>query len=129
MMWKYFCTRGQLKKKSNQRHICEFTELDGGGGYFEKIKLRGCKSNRNFYRDENRKWRILQGWKTLLTFDVQTQWAIFLNGYKSFKAYLPSKPIHLVKDSYNLECLNWFNACQLLLDQAMEGCQFVTYPS
>ena len=37
-------------------------------GVFRKIKiLRGCKSNRKFYRGENRKWHILQGWKALLT--------------------------------------------------------------
>jgi len=40
-MWKYFCTRGQLKKKKkenkvpNQRHVCKFAELDEGGGYSE----------------------------------------------------------------------------------------------
>ena len=37
-------------------------------GVFRKINiLRGCKSNRKFYRGENRKWHILQGWKALLT--------------------------------------------------------------
>jgi len=38
-MWKYFCTHGQLKNKkkmSNQCHVCEFAELDGGGGIMEK---------------------------------------------------------------------------------------------
>jgi len=39
----------------DQRHVCEFAELDGGGGYSGKKTLRGCKSNRNFYRGENRK--------------------------------------------------------------------------
>jgi len=33
----------------------------------EKKALQGCKSNQNFYRNENRKWPILQGWKPLLT--------------------------------------------------------------
>jgi len=32
-MWKYFFTHGQLKKMPNQRHVSEFAELDGGGGY------------------------------------------------------------------------------------------------
>jgi len=38
----------------------------GRRGENRKKKLQGCKSNRNFYRDENWKWHILQGWKTLL---------------------------------------------------------------
>jgi len=29
--------------------------------------LQGCKSNRKFYKGENREWHILQRWKTLLT--------------------------------------------------------------
>jgi len=37
-------------------------------GYSEKkIILQGCKSNRNFYRDENWKWHILHEWKTIST--------------------------------------------------------------
>jgi len=35
---------------SNQRHVSEFAELDGGGWYFGIFFLRGCKSNRKFYR-------------------------------------------------------------------------------
>jgi len=34
-MWIYFFTRGQLKKKPNQRHISEFADLDGGGGILD----------------------------------------------------------------------------------------------
>jgi len=38
-----------------------------GRGVFWIFFLQGCKSNRKFYRNENRKWHILKGWKTLLT--------------------------------------------------------------
>jgi len=38
-----------------QRHICEFAELDGEGGILEEKKLRGSKSNRNFYMGENQR--------------------------------------------------------------------------
>jgi len=51
----------------NQRHVSKFAELDGGGGIVDFFFLRGCKSNRNFYKGKNQKWHILQGWKTLLT--------------------------------------------------------------
>jgi len=41
---------------SNQRHVSKFAELDGGGVFSGKKKvLQGCKSNRKFYRGENRK--------------------------------------------------------------------------
>jgi len=44
------------KKMPSQRHIDEFGELDGGGGYFgKKIFLQRYKSNRKFYRRENKK--------------------------------------------------------------------------
>jgi len=60
----FLFTHGQLKKCQ----INVFAELDWGGGYFGRnFFLRGCKSNRKFYWGENRKWHILQGWKTLLT--------------------------------------------------------------
>jgi len=44
------------KKKPSHRHIGGFVELDGGEGYSgKKYILQGCKSNRKFYRGENRK--------------------------------------------------------------------------
>jgi len=49
-----------MKKKPNQCHVSEFAELNGGGGILEKKTLRGCKSNRKFYRGENEKLHILQ---------------------------------------------------------------------
>jgi len=60
-----------------QRHIGEFGELDGGGGYSGKNKLQGCKSNQKFYRGENLKWHILQRWKTLST--------LYINWYVTLK--------------------------------------------
>ena len=59
-----------MKKKPNQCHVSEFAELNGGGGILEKKTLRGCKSNRKFYRGENEKLHILQRWKTLLTLET-----------------------------------------------------------
>jgi len=41
------------KKTPSQRHIDEFGGLDGG--IPENKYLQGCKSNRKFYRGENRK--------------------------------------------------------------------------
>jgi len=75
MMWKCFFIRGQLKKvkneekKSNQRHVSEFAELDGGGGYSGKKKLyedanqtenfrRTKTRNDIYYRDENNYLKI-----------------------------------------------------------------------
>jgi len=57
----------KLKKNPFQGHISWFGELEGGGAKTGKKNLQECKSNRNFYMGENRKWHILQGWKTLLT--------------------------------------------------------------
>ena len=52
----------------NHCQVSKFAELDGGGVFSGKKKvLQRCKSNRKFYWGENRKWHILQGWKTLLT--------------------------------------------------------------
>jgi len=50
-------------KKPSQHHICAFGELDGGGVFSggKKKVLQGCKSNRKFYRGENRKLSLLQG--------------------------------------------------------------------
>jgi len=43
-----FFTCGQLKKikkkMSNQRHILDFVELDGGGGFFGRKKITRTKS-------------------------------------------------------------------------------------
>jgi len=39
----------------NQHQISVFAELDWGGGYSGKKKLRGWNSNRKFYMGENRK--------------------------------------------------------------------------
>jgi len=44
-----------IEKMSNQRHVSEFAELDRGGGILEKKNLRGCKSNRKFYKGKNQK--------------------------------------------------------------------------
>ena len=35
-------------KMPNQCHVCEFAELDEGGGILKKKYLQGCKSNQNF---------------------------------------------------------------------------------
>ena len=54
-MWKCFFTRVQLKKTkkekkmSNERHVSEFAELDGGGGYSGKKKLyEDANQTKNF---------------------------------------------------------------------------------
>jgi len=41
--------------------------VGGRRGENQIFFLQGCKSNQIFYRGENQKWHILQGWKTLLT--------------------------------------------------------------
>jgi len=43
----------KILKKPSQRHIGEFGELDGGGGYSSFFFLQWCKSNRKFYMGEN----------------------------------------------------------------------------
>jgi len=38
----------KFKKMSIQRHIGEFGELDGGGGYSGKINYKGANQTKNF---------------------------------------------------------------------------------
>jgi len=47
-----------------RQQIC--TVIWGTGVFPKKKKLQGCRSNRKFYRSENRKWPILHEWRTLL---------------------------------------------------------------
>jgi len=37
-----------IKKKPNQRHVSEFAELDGGGGYFGKKNYEDANQTENF---------------------------------------------------------------------------------
>jgi len=60
----------QKKKTKSASHRRIWWIGWGRGVFRKKFFLQGCKSNQKFYRGENQKWRILQGWKALLTLNL-----------------------------------------------------------